>query len=317
MTSDKDELRFSVDILLSEPLHFQLDEIVEAINADFPSCQVKDPGMNPSNSLRTDEAVIAILDPVEPANGERVVFVGVGFPDENFRNADHTESFWRTGGFGQEALAEHQSYLSVSVTAVDDSLASRFRAARLLNVVTAVFAQLPITLALYVKWGGHFVSPEHWQKAAEQAVVGDWPLTAWLSYRGAWDAKFDQSQTWAVGYSVGLKQFLPYELQMEAAPLKPTDVMGVLLAAAWMPLQGGSVLNEGDTIGVEEVVRYRIRQRRHSDGSPSDIFVLLHPDSPIDEEAVFGPRPGVPTPVEAPFIRNPKKNFMQRLLGRN
>ncbi|MFV2052348.1 DUF4261 domain-containing protein [Aliiroseovarius sp. YM-037] len=293
MTTDgKDQdLNFSVDILFSEPLQFELDEIVAAVNEDFPTCQIKDVGINPSNSLKTDNPILAALEPVEAHDGQMIQMIGIGFPDEEFRNADHTETIWRSGGFGKEALAKHQSYLNVSVKAVNGSLAARFRAARLLNAVTAVFAQLPITLGIYIKWGAHLVSPDHWQNAAEQAMTGDWPLTTWLSYRAGWDAGPDRSSQFAVGYTTGLKQFLPYELQIEAAPIKPTDVIQMLAAAAWMPLQGGSVYEDGNTVGVEEGVRYVLRQPRNPDDSPGDVFVLLHPDSPVDEVAKFGKRP--------------------------
>lgn len=318
MTSETkpEPIRFSVDLLFSEPLHFDLDEIIAAVNEDFPSCQIKDSGINPTKSMKTDDVVLGIIQPVEPQDGASIHLIGAGFPDESFRNANLTEELWRSGGFGQQEVARHQSYLSFSVDAVDDSLASRFRAARLLNVVTAVFAKLPITLAIYNKWTGHFVRPTQWVEAAETAVKGEWPLTSWISYRGAWNLAPGLNE-YAVGYTVGLSQFLPYEIHMESAPIKPTDVLQMLFAACWMPLQGGSVYEDGNTVGVEEGVQYRIRERHTADGKPAGIFVLLHPDSPVDEEATFGPRPGIPTPVEDPYIRRPKKGFMQGLLGRN
>lgn len=311
-----ERIDFSVDILFSEPLHFELNEIIEAVNEDFPSCQVKDSGINPTQSIKTDEVVLAILEPVEKHDGGSIKFIGAGFPDDNWRKADHTESLWRSGGFGQDALAHHKSYMSISVDAADGSLASRFRAARLLNVVTAVFAKLPITLAIYVKWTGHFARRDLWVKAAEDAVKGEWPLVSWISYRGAWNAAEGQSK-YAVGYTVGLQQFLPYELHMESAPIQPSDVIQFLCGAVWMPLQGGSTYKDGDTVGAEDGTPYRIRRRHAPDGTPLDVFVLLHPDSPINEAAAFGPRPGIPTPRTEPFLNHPKKGFMQSLLGRN
>lgn len=307
---------FSVDILFSEPLHFELDEIIEAVNEDFPSCQIKDPGINPAKSIKTDGVVLAMLQPVEKQDGGLIKFIGAGFPDENWRKADHTESLWRSGGFGENALAQHTSYVNVSVDAVDGSLASRFRAARLLNAVTAVFAKLPITLAIHVNWTGHFDRPDKWVQSADMAVKGEWPLMSWVSYRGAWNAAEGQSK-YAVGFTVGLKQLLPYELHVESAPIKPLDVIQFLCSAVWMALQGGSTYKDGDTVGAEGDLRYRIRQRHAQDGTPLDIFVLIHPDSPIDEEAEFGPRPGIPTPFEEPFLNRAKKGFMQGLLGRN
>ena len=303
---------FSVDVLLSEPLHFDLDEIVSAVNEDFPSCQIRDPGINPTQSIKTDEVVIAVLEPVDPQDGGMIKLIGAGFPDEEFRNADHTEALWRSGGFGQAEVAAYKSYIHISVDPVDDTLASRFRAARILSVVSAVFAKLPITLAIYNAWTHHFIRPAQWVEDAATAVKGEWPLTSWVSYRVGWNNAPGQAQH-AVGFTTGLKAFLPYELHMESAPIKPTDVLQMLYGAAWMPLQGGSVYEDGNTVGVEEGIRYRLRKRPGQD----DVFVLLHPDSPVDEVAVFGPNPKTPAPMTEPYINRPKKGFMQSLLGRN
>ncbi|KJZ21185.1 DUF4261 domain-containing protein [Loktanella sp. S4079] len=316
-TKTDGKVGFSVDLLFSEPLQFDIAEIIEAVNEDYPSCQIADPGFNPHPRVNTGAVALAIFKPREPHDGVDIKMIGAGFPDENFRHADHTETFWRSRGFGQEELARHQSYISVSVDAVDDSLASRFRAARLLNVVTAVFAKLPITLAIYCKWTGHFVSPSEWIAAADQAIKGDWPLTAWVSYRAAWAMPPGPDQKIATGYTTGVSQFMPFELQMEAAPLDPSEVLPMLASSVWMALQGGSKLNDGDTIGAEGGIRYRIRKRENTAGDGPDLVVLLHPDSPIDELKEFGPRPGIPTPAAGPFLKPPKKGFMRRLLGRN
>lgn len=56
-----EKIDFSVDILFSEPLHFELEEIIAAVDEDFPSCQVTDSGINPTKLIKTDRVVIAML----------------------------------------------------------------------------------------------------------------------------------------------------------------------------------------------------------------------------------------------------------------
>lgn len=80
---------------------------------------------------------------------------------------------------------------------------------------------------------------------------------------------------------------------MASAPVQPSDVIQMLYGAVWMPLQCGSTYKDGDTVDAEDGMRYQIGRRHETDGMPVDFFVLIHPVSPINEEAEFGPRPGI------------------------
>ena len=111
---------------------------------------------------------------------------------------------------------------------------------------------------------------------------------------------------------------MDYEIHMEAAPIEPSDVIQMLLGATWMPLQGGSKFNDGDTMGHDGPgsIPYRIRTRKHPDGTDDNVIVLLHPDSPVDEIAVFGKNPRRPAPPGVKNERRPQKGFLKRLLRR-
>ncbi len=318
--TDTPDLTFSLEILLSEPLEFDLAEIVAAVDEDYPANAVTVSPINPKTMVKTDDVVMALLTPVDPENGQMITFTGAGFPDDGFRAADNTELAWRSGPFAEGALhaiKTYESYVTLSVKASDASLAARFRAARQLTAVAAVFAQLPITLGVLVHWTSHMVAPEVWVKAAQRASQDQWPLTEWISYRAGWDVTRGQQTEYAVGYTVGLSRFLDWEFHMEAAPIQPSDVLQMLMGACYLPLQGGSNCRDGDTMGVEgSDLKYTMRRRNASHGGPGKTVSLLHPQSPLDEEAEFGPNPLAKAPEGFDNSRWPKPGFMKKILGK-
>ncbi len=316
-----DIVEFSVQILFSETLEFTLDEIAQAVSEDFPEAAVTVPGEMPAEVIKTDGLTLGIFQPTDPANGRLVTMTGLGVPDENFRAADHTELAWRSGpGFAQaalDAIKSHQSYLGLSISTTDTSLTGRYRAARQLTSIAAVFAGLPIALGVLVQWTGHMVAPAAWVKSAHEAAKGEWPLPTWIAYRGGWDAAHGTQSQYAVAYTIGLTQFLDFEFHLEPAPILPSDAIKMLFGACWLPLEGGSAYRDGDTMGVEgSDLRYTMRRRKTDDGAEAAIMSLLHPESPVDEESIFGPNPLMKAPKDFDNERMGKPGFMSRLLGK-
>lgn len=312
---------FSVQILFSEALTFDLDEIVQAVAEDFPECRVAVPSFcEEIGPVSTDQTVVCALCPVDTENGDLIAFSGMGFVDEDFRTADHTELAWRSGSsFAQkslDAIKAHQSYLTLSISAKDTSLASRFRAARQLMAVSAVFAQLPITLGVLVQWSAHMVDPAVWAEGAHRAAKGEWPITSWISFRGAWEASNGPQTTYAVGYTTGLAHFLDFEFHLEPAPIMPTEAIKILYGACWLPLEGGSKYRDGDTMGVEDSgLKYTMRRKKLDDGALGPVMSLIHPESPLDMDAVFGPNPLAKPPPGYDNTNHANIGFLKRLLG--
>jgi len=311
--------KFQVELLFKAPIEIDLNAVAAMVNEIAPMSAVAVSPMNPATVLKTNEVIIGILDPVDKANGDRITFIGAGVPDESFRAQDHTELGWRSVPFSEgavKAIQQHQSYVTLSVTAADDTLASRFRAARQITVVAAAIAQDPQTLGVMCAWAGRMSSPQAWDDAAAQAVQDEWPLMDWISTRGGWDQR--NGTQYAVGYTIGVSHFIDFEIHMEAAPIQPTEAMKMLVGASWLRLQGGNTYHDGDTMGHDgpDSVTYRMRTRKRADGTSDNVIVLLHPDSPVDEIAVFGENPRLPAPPGFDNTRRPKKGFMKRLLGR-
>lgn len=316
--SKTDAPGFTVNIFFSEPIEFTWDQITADINAQSPSCTVTG-DMNLPGPQRTDSVVIGALQPQDPANGSLIMFNTMGTPDAGFQSADHTELGYNSARFpgAVEAVRHHQSYLAISVTAADDSLVARFRAARQLTCATAVFAKMPQTMGILVCWANQVVSPADWIAGTDHAIKGKWPLLNWISCRAGWDAHMPGSQN-AAGLTIGLKDFAGTELHHAPAPMQPTEVIAMLYTMTHMVLELGHEFNDGDSMGGEDgSVLYRTRFRPQSAGFDHIVRVMIRHDSTLDEMAEFGPRPGIAPPDRSQHVTRGKKGFLRGLLGRH
>lgn len=280
-TGNRTMAYFSIDILFSEALDFNLEEIAEAVCEDYPLAAVEVHPVNKGKHVQTDQVVLAMLRPLDTRNGHVVLMNGAGAPDEEFRTADHSEIAWRSGGYAHcalNAIKSHKSYITLSVQTSDHSLVGQFRAVRQLMAVSAVFAQLPISLSVLVHWSSHMIAASTWVTGVQKAMRSEWPLSEWFSFRCGWDVKKDRSQKKAVGYTKGLRDFLGYELHVAAAPIEPSDVKRLLRQASLAALTGEK-LRDSDALGLDNgLLRYKAHRPRNADGALGPVMVLLHPD---------------------------------------
>lgn len=318
--SDDEKLSFSVDLLLSEPIDFTTDEIAEAVNADFPAFQI-DGSLLKDMHFSTSDVVTGMMTPKDKENGELISLFSLGFVDEEFKGRDHTETGWLSYPHSQQALdaiKAHKSYLNVSCTPTDDSLAARFRAARMMTIVSSVFAALPVTLGVYVVGTGRVVPGKEWVEAAQMATRGEWPLHQWIGYRSAWNLADPADSRSTVGYTSGLKSFIDAEVHLQPAPFEPSDGLMALVYATYVLLVSGNPVYDGDTMGTDKDDKsYRFRIQKADYETPHDIYHLFHKDSPVDHVDMFGPTENQPPPPGFDNTMQPKPNFMRRLLGRN
>lgn len=308
---------FSVDLLFGEPLDFDLEEIAEAVSEDYPQASVLVHPVNTGKSVRTDKVILGMLMPKDSRNGHVVLMNGIGHPDEEFRNADHSDITWRSGGFAhcaREAIKSHQSYMTFSVQTTDHSLVGQFRAVRQLMAVSAVFAELPICLGVLVHWSSHMVAPGTWVDSARKAMRGQWPTNEWVSFRCGWDAKRTERGRHAVGYTKGLRNFLGFELHIAAAPIEPSDAKSLLKRACATILESGGAMQDGDTfsVGYDEPI-YTVRLPVNPNGTKGSVMVLVHPDTPVNDSSEPAAKVATTTSDWRYNPNRPAPNFMKSL----
>lgn len=316
MTKDALNTSFTVNVLFSEPLEFDFAEITQAVKEDYPAFRVTDMGVAPGPQ-RTDSMVLGVLTPADTVNGGVISFTTPGSTDAEWQNADHTETLFHSANFpgAETAIRKHQSYIAISITSDDDSLASRFRALRQLSCVVAVFAKLPITMGIYCCWSNRVTSPDQWVEDTKTAENGEWPYLSWVSFRAGWDQS-RAGNSYAGGRTIGLSAFCGWEIFHAAAPMQPSDVAAMLATATYMRLGGGHTFGDGHTVGGDDgSVAYRVRYFPFNEGDPFRQMALIHKDSPLDEEAEFGPRPGIAPVDRTKHMTKTNKNFLRNLLA--
>lgn len=290
MNSSTDTLAyFSVDILFSEALDFDLEEIASAVSEDYPDAAIGVHPVHAGKHVTTDAPVLGMLKPLDPRNGYVIFMNGLGAPDEEFRTADNSEIAWLSGGFAHcaiDAIKSHQSYITLSIQTDDRSRQGCLRAVRQLMAVSAVLAELPIALGVLVHWSSHMIEPRLWVEGVRKSMRGELPLSTWVSFRCGLEKQRTGSGPRTIGYTKGLRSFVGYELHLAPAPIPPSDAKLLLKQVCLTILHCQSEPMDGDLLGVENSsVRYRVRRPGSDAGTPDPVLFLLHPDVWGDDDA--------------------------------
>lgn len=308
---------FSAYILLSEGIQFNTNEIAQALAEDYPTLEI---------SGHTNDVLAFDCNTDEFITSPMLM----GSRGDDARSV----SLIRLPGYGtwdpariplrqsllcpdiSDRLKRNRSYICVSVGADDSSLKSTFRAARLCSCVAAIFAKLPVALAAYWETGDHFLSPEAVVKMADEAVCDKWPVSEWVGLdlaRGQTDG-----QPMAGGLTVGLKAFRNVEISHAGAPIEIAEAAQMMLSVATMCLEYGRKYGDGDTIGREGQSReqsYRVRVvPKGTRNSNCDVYLIVHPQSTVDHEALAGPIETRPPPPGVDNSIPPNEGFFKSLM---
>lgn len=309
---------FSVNVLFSEPLQFRQADVIAAIKEEFPS--LGDWHDVPDSAIHdTGLVVVAALIGGGSADLKWVSLTAMPGPfpkDGHYDNAIN-----RALGFkgGREAFNAHTSVLTITVKSKGPDLVSRFKAARLATCVSAVFAGDPTCLGVMFPSGDVFSSPEDWRKAAQNAVADEWPVTSWISYEiRQYAPAAPGGKPQSTCGSVGVAAFNGHEVSFAAAPVVPGYAAEKVIGAVTLLLACGNTFVDSDTIGDENGdERIRIRFMEEGPDWQTDSWVLIHPDSSIDEFAVFGERSRPPAPTGVDNRIHAREDHMKGLLQKD
>lgn len=292
---------FSAYILLSEPLQFSTTEIEEALLEDYPGLDIKaesDP-VFPQN-CDTDEFITAPIlfgyhgadcgvvslirmpgygtwDPAQLAPSQRLQFLDVG-----------------------DVMASNASYICVTVGAIARGGTAQFRAARLCSCLAAIFAKLPIALAVYWESADHFLRPDDVVAMADKAMQDEYPIEQWIGMRLV--RPQDPPASLIMGSTVGLQNFKGAEVTFAHAPVDLNTVATTILTTTAMLTSLGHNFTDGDTVGsagqdADEAIRIR-RVAKGQLGAGCDQWLLIHPDSSVDHVKLLGKLKGKPAPKD-------------------
>ena len=183
--------RFSIYLLLSEPLQFNTTEILAAVREDYPQLSWSD-GLSepetgePGEGFDVDTGTggfAAMFGAVDENAPSHVAFTTVPGPCDLEWGTIVERSKLTFPGV-EQAIQSHVSQLMISLPSVDQSLEARFDAARRLTCLGAVFAKLPVCLGVYFPSADLVVAPTQWASAADTALRGEVPVFEWISSEG-------------------------------------------------------------------------------------------------------------------------------------
>lgn len=304
---------FTAMLLLRAPLSFRLGELVAAIEAEFPRLG-KWQSLMGDRAIRTDDVVT--MAPLAPLDGGGWVNL-IGSKVERAPLDHYRSAVSRARGFpgAEAALRDHTHYLSVSANSKDQSLAERYRAARLVTCVAAVLAEDPDCLGVLFPSGDVIASPQAWRAGASEAHDDKWPLAIWTSMELTVFQNTTTNRREVACGAVGMAAFNGHEVCFPSAPVEPLYAAKYVFCAMAIILERGHVFRDSDTIGVENGdERLRIRLLKEGEQAQTDTWVIIHPNSSLNELAMFGDRPLPPAPPGHDNRIFGDDQFMQKLL---
>lgn len=301
---------FHVTLLFSERLEFDWPDVFAAIAEDYPELSGWEDVLGQGSGVAGDVSMGFVVNNSCPDAKSLQYSSAPGKA-----GAPHEGVYAKVNTFkgAREAYERHATYLDLTVSSEGTDLESRFRAARALNCISAVFAKLPVCLAVWFPDADLILSPEAWAKAAEEARREEWPLLQWISLEPAPFQATDGRPAATIS-TIGMAAFNGSEVSVVGYPGEQMGD-GIMLAhnACWMLLAGGSRFNDDDTIGAEgDATKIRIRlvkegsKLRDSGGAmQTDVWMLFHPDGVFDDRDLLGPSPNAPDGVVRPVEDRP------------
>ena len=280
------EASFAAVLLFAEPVDCLKREIVCEVAAEYPMLGVEEQaelnselrtGRHFETGLRSNAAGHRHLSRLSSEPGRY---------DADFAYALR-HSYAYEGA--RDAVGSHTSWVRVSTDSESAAAPDRFRAATATTCIAAAFAKIPGCLGVYLPGANLIVSPQRWCRAADEAVMGEFPVDAWIAIAvnrteggGARNALVSCS-------SIGLAAFDGHEIHLPWSDMPPGDAARLVFSALWMLLIGGARFNDGDTMGeTGNTDRIRIRhavEGKH--GMQTDAWVLFDPSTVVQEEKLF------------------------------
>lgn len=298
---------FTVYVLCDQPISFTMDEIETAFAQDYPSLGWER-FLDPEGAFTIGDASFAAG--LGPHRITLASFVGQC-------DLEWERYYAKNGMFAgaRAAVEAHQTYLSVTVKSTGTDLKARFEAARLMTCLSAVFAALPACRCIYFPSADAIIPPDRWLKAAQTAVVDEFPLLEWMNPTVNTLDKPADGPALITATSIGVAAFLGVEIAVPKTRTAIPEALAHLSGAAYLLLQCGHKFKDSNTLGVEgSDVKNRLRFMAESDDAQTDLWCILDQNCEVDEMAVFGERTGIPPPPGFDNQQFGKPGFLKRLM---
>ncbi len=236
-------MRIASSVYLKDALDIKASTVAKEIQKLFPiiSDTLRAPAASGADNLLViDGIVVAILVFDTPQ------------PDESLAAAYKLNFIWPEA---RDVISAHRSHVILSIMGEPSGFDKVTSSSRALAMATLALANISNALAMY--WESSMALMKHGSIAGTIAGLGEGlpPLDLWVTYSPWADQKSGE-----IGlFSIGLRGFVGYEIEM--APRKESfgAVLQRAIALTGYLLEKGPVLKDADSIGYSETERLRVK----------------------------------------------------------
>lgn len=250
-----DQTKFMALVALADNSFPDEAAILAALNARLPEAEAREID-TPKGGEQDDALMIEIGDAVYVC-----IHINAPVPKDTFEHAAAASHFWQDAG---EALAAHKSHVVVAEFSAGSGFEAKKASALHVSLITAAVSELTDTIGIHWTTGETVTRKEPFLDEMGQLGNGVWPVYVWLQYY--WIGGKDKENPGLATH--GLRPFLGRELEFEPGGLDQQTLFARAGQIASYLLDNGDILADGETLGISDNERIRIRhlpegRRRH------------------------------------------------------
>ena len=227
-------------------------EVVAALKSFAPNVTAEALGQQqkeasiPTHLVKIGQTVLAIMyidKPLPPDAVERPLAYDRSWPE------------------AKTELQKHKAHIIAAVFQSADGFGPARQSAVDLTLLTAALIRSHPVLGVIWATGNTIAPPQNVFNALRQISEQKFPLDLWLQIYPYRPPSIPETEQ-VIGFITdGLQPFVGREIQFDPAPLAPQEVASRVLNIAHYLLTQGPVLKDGETLGMSETEKVRIRYR--------------------------------------------------------
>jgi hypothetical protein len=247
--------RFMAMLALTAPVKTDFAALKQIVESEYPVAntaleQLSMPGSRPELGgflLRLDGVMLTVLPIALPIPASELV--------EPLRHATQT---WPDA---QEALARHRAHLIVATLNPCPDHAAALKGAACVTRVTAALARLNDANAIAVYWrpGGAVTSTALFTAGATALTRQQLMPELWVRFYFIQGSPAPAGRPCTGMATFGLVAFTGYELEFEPVHLPPGEIGKRVYFLAKYLIERGPVIRDGETVGLSEREKIRVR----------------------------------------------------------
>lgn len=195
--------------------------------------------------------------------------IEASFPWSDLSGPCESSILWKDA---TNQLRDHKSHIIVTVSGADAG--PEALSTYLTQTAVSTMHVTPHALGVFWSNAAMIIPKDIFTEFAEKVLPEGPPLDIWVDFRVGWNEDKTSS-----GFTTGMHALGHKEFEVTSSPEKPSELRERLESLAYYVLENGSVLNDGDTLGVDENEKLSITHEHSQFGQSGEVIVLHYPAS--------------------------------------